>query len=57
MGHHFIAKLDFSKRTLNALERKGIYVVGSFSVNDVVVYLLSDGRVRPLLEVIAIANE
>lgn len=59
MAHHFIAKLDFSKKVLNALARKGIFVVSAFCSNPLsgeVAYQLSDGRVRSLLDVIAIAE-
>jgi hypothetical protein len=59
MGHHFIAKLDFSKRTLNALERKSIFVIGSFSNDGEVLYTLSDNgtcRVRSYFDVLALAK-
>lgn len=60
MTHHFIAKLDFSKKVLNALARKDIFIVSAFCINPLsgeVAYQLSDGRVRSLLDVIAIAEE
>ena len=62
MTHHFIAGKDFSKATLNALARKGIYVIGSFCINaqtGEVAYQLSGngtGKVRSFIDVLAIAK-
>lgn len=67
--HHFIASADFSKRTLKALAKKGIYVIGVQLVPDMSnplpwanpqkCYCLDnngEGQVRDLFQVIALGN-
>ena len=63
MNHHPIPATHFSKRTLRSLASKGIFLTRSQAVPAFAgdqyfqgtAYLLSDGRLRSYLEVLAIA--
>jgi len=61
--HHKIAASHFSKKTLRALSKKGIFLIQSTWVPDIdgsyangmTAYALSNGQMKSYLEVLALA--